>query len=196
LRALDDALRENKDAQSVSALSVRFKNAAGKLKKLRELGRVKLEERSFASAATPALKGESEHILTGDQASALAEILDEKNDARAFLLEGVTGSGKTEDSGVSDVQRRDAWMRLLEGKARVCLGARSAVFAPVQNLGLIVIDEEHDGSLKQDDAPRYHARDVALYRAKQLGARVILGARAQRTRARPPQRFTAYRRPS
>jgi primosomal protein N' (replication factor Y) len=138
----------------------------------------------------------------------------------AFLLEGITGSGKThvyleaarktliegrtvlflvpeisltpqlisrvEDaletkaalmhSNITPAKKRDALLALLEKKSQVLIGARSAIFAPLPNLGLIVVDEEHDSSFKQDESPRYHARDLALWRAKQEGARVILGS--------------------
>jgi primosomal protein N' (replication factor Y) len=139
---------------------------------------------------------------------------------RPFLLEGVTGSGKTEvylcgieaalalgrnalllvpeialtpavagqffhrfgkqvailHSAFSDTERADQWRRIRNGQARVIVGTRSGVFAPVQNLGLLVIDEEHDGSYKQQETPRYHGRDVALVRARNAGAVAILGS--------------------
>ncbi len=139
---------------------------------------------------------------------------------QAFLLEGVTGSGKTEvylrsieatlergknalllvpeialtpavagqffhrfgkqvailHSAFGDAERADQWRRIRNGQARVVVGTRSGVFAPVQNLGLLVVDEEHDGSYKQQETPRYHGRDVALVRAKQAGAVAILGS--------------------
>ena len=80
-------------------------------------------------------------------------------------------------SGLSDRERFDAWMRLKSGRVRIALGARSAVFAPVANLGVVVIDEEHDGSFKQEDGPlRYHGRDVAMRRARDAGALAILGS--------------------
>ncbi|HEV2751001.1 MAG TPA: primosomal protein N' [Gemmatimonadales bacterium] len=80
-------------------------------------------------------------------------------------------------SGLSDGERADAWRALHRGERRVAVGPRSAVFAPVQRLGAIVIDEEHESSYKQGSAPRYHARDVALERARLEGdARVILGS--------------------
>jgi primosomal protein N' (replication factor Y) len=79
-------------------------------------------------------------------------------------------------SALSLGERHDEWQRIQGGEARVVVGARSAVFAPVQSLGLIVLDEEHDGSYKQDSAPRYHARDAARFRASQTGAAVVLGS--------------------
>ena len=137
---------------------------------------------------------------------------------RAFLLFGVTGSGKTEvylqtlaecvaagrqgivlvpeisltpqtvrrfrerfervavlHSHLTDAERADQWRRIRRGEADVVVGARSAVFAPVPRLGLIVLDEEHETSFKQQNVPRYHAREVAIERARLAGAVVILG---------------------
>ncbi|MBS1789772.1 MAG: primosomal protein N' [Acidobacteria bacterium] len=166
--------------------------------------------------------GETDLLLTDKQQSALNEItakLDEEKYA-AFLLHGVTGSGKTEiyiramratldkgktalmlvpeisltpmfarrlrahfgnavailHSSLSDGERLDEWNRLRRGEARVCIGARSGVFAPMQNIGLIVVDEEHEASYKQDETPRYHGRDTAIMRANQAGAVIILGS--------------------
>jgi primosomal protein N' (replication factor Y) len=79
-------------------------------------------------------------------------------------------------SGLTAAQRHREWSRAAAGEARVVVGARSAVFAPVHNLGLIVVDEEHDTSYKQDRSPRYHARDVAVKRAHLEGACVVLGS--------------------
>ena len=79
-------------------------------------------------------------------------------------------------SALSLGERHDEWRRIQNGEARVVVGARSAVFAPVPNLGLIILDEEHDGSYKQDSSPRYHARDAAQFRAAQTGAVVVLGS--------------------
>ena len=79
-------------------------------------------------------------------------------------------------SGLSDGERADAWRALRRGERRVVVGARSAVFAPVRKLGLIVVDEEHEASYKNNEAPRYHARDVALVRARLEKARLVLGS--------------------
>ncbi|MEO8199890.1 MAG: primosomal protein N' [Gemmatimonadota bacterium] len=79
-------------------------------------------------------------------------------------------------SGLSDGERADAWRLLRRGERRVAVGARSAVFAPVENLGLIVIDEEHEASYKNGETPRYHAREVAAVRAKLENACLLLGS--------------------
>jgi primosomal protein N' (replication factor Y) len=79
-------------------------------------------------------------------------------------------------SGLSDGERADAWRLLRRGERRVAVGARSAVFAPVADLGIIVIDEEHEASYKNGETPRYHAREVAAVRARLEGARLILGS--------------------
>ena len=79
-------------------------------------------------------------------------------------------------SGLSDGERADAWRALRRGERLVAVGPRSAVFAPVQRLGAIVVDEEHEPSYKQGSAPRYHARDAAAVRARLEGARLILGS--------------------
>lgn len=79
-------------------------------------------------------------------------------------------------SGLSDGERADAWRVLRRGERRVAVGARSAVFAPVANLGMIVIDEEHESSYKNGETPRYNTRDVAAVRARLEGARLILGS--------------------
>ena len=79
-------------------------------------------------------------------------------------------------SGLTGSQKLAEWRRILKQEARVVVGARSAVFAPVPNLGLIIIDEEHDGSYKSDNTPRYHARQVAMKRAMLSGFPVIMGS--------------------
>ncbi|MEM9728701.1 MAG: primosomal protein N' [Myxococcota bacterium] len=150
---------------------------------------------------------------------AITSAVDGRRD-EAFLLHGVTGSGKTEvylrtidearrrglgalllvpeialtpqlvsrfrarfgdeiavlHSGLTTRQRDDAWQALRRGDLRVAIGARSALFAPVAKLGMVVVDEEHDPSFKQDDGFRYHARDMALLRAQDAGAVCVLGS--------------------
>jgi primosomal protein N' (replication factor Y) len=166
--------------------------------------------------------GRARHELNPAQTAALEQIRAALGDRhfRAFLLHGVTGSGKTEvylnaiegvvaqdrsalvlvpeialtpamasqffsrfgdqvailHSAFTDVERSEQWRRVRSGNARVVVGTRSCVFAPVRNLGLIVVDEEHDSSYKQEETPRYHGRDVALVRAQSAGACVLLGS--------------------
>ncbi len=79
-------------------------------------------------------------------------------------------------SGLTAAERGRQWQRLLQGKASVAVGARSALFAPLQNLGLIILDEEHETSFKQDSTPRYHAREMAIARGEIEGAPVVLGS--------------------
>ena len=79
-------------------------------------------------------------------------------------------------SQLSPDERAEQWHRIRRGEARVVIGTRSAVFAPMPELGLILVDEEHDGSYKQEETPRYHGRDVAVMRGKLLGCTVVLGS--------------------
>lgn len=162
------------------------------------------------------------HTLTTPQASVLTQIEQQMNsgDYSAFLLHGVTGSGKTEiymramskalslgrssmmlvpeialtpvfsrrlrarfgdqvaifHSSLQKGERFDEWTRVKNGDARVVIGTRSAVFAPVKHLGLIVVDEEHESSYRQQESPYYNARDVAIVRAQKESATVVLGS--------------------
>jgi len=79
-------------------------------------------------------------------------------------------------SGLTDAERGRQWQRLLHGEARIAVGARSALFAPVQDLGLVVVDEEHETSFKQESTPRYHAREMAIVRGQIENAVVVLGS--------------------
>ncbi|HEY6169384.1 MAG TPA: primosomal protein N', partial [Verrucomicrobiae bacterium] len=79
-------------------------------------------------------------------------------------------------SHLSAGERHDEWHKIRQGRARIVIGARSAIFAPVDPLGLIIVDEEHENSYKQEEAPRYHARDVAVVRGQMEGAVVVLGS--------------------
>jgi primosomal protein N' (replication factor Y) len=158
--------------------------------------------------------------LDEPQTEALASIATALGGFHAFLLHGVTGSGKTAvylaamqralDRGLGSIllvpeigltpqtvglldaafgqkvallhsaltpeERSEQWRRIQRGEAPIVVGTRSAVFAPVPNLGLIVVDEEHDQSYKQEETPRYNARDVAVVRAKLEGAVVVMGS--------------------
>src|ERR687895_2735422 len=171
----------------------------------------------FAARAAPP---PAAHAPTPAQEVAIAA-LTAAAPGEAFLLHGVTGSGKTlvyiellrhvvNDRGrsaivlvpeialtpqtvdrfravfgnriavlhsaLSDGERYDAWLALQRGDKRIAVGARSAVFAPLPDLGAIVVDEEHEGSYKQGEAPRYHARELAVVRARDEGAVVVLGS--------------------
>lgn len=154
------------------------------------------------------------HALNPEQTEAVQRILS----GGTTLLEGVTGSGKTEvylhaiehvlqqgrgaivlvpevsltpqaidryrgrlgdqvallHSQLGEAERAEQWSLLYRGEARVALGTRSAIFAPVTDLGLIIVDEEHDGSYKQDNSPRYHARQVAAWRCEQRAGSCVL----------------------
>jgi primosomal protein N' (replication factor Y) len=109
-------------------------------------------------------------------------------------------------SGLSDAERADAWRAVAAGRRRVVVGARSAVFAPVAGLAVLVVDEEHDASYKHGEHPRYHARDVALRRGRLEGSQVILGsatpslevwvARDRVALLRLPERVTASQLPA
>ncbi|MDT5123084.1 MAG: hypothetical protein QOC96_2566 [Acidobacteriota bacterium] len=172
--------------------------------------------------ATATLPEIEELELTEEQANALHEIEKplKENRYAAFLLHGVTGSGKTEiyiramraallqgrtammlvpeialtpvfsrrlrahfgdqvaifHSSLTTGERFDEWSRLKRGEARVVIGTRSAVFAPVSNLGLVVVDEEHETSYRQQESPYYNGRDTAIVRASREGAVVVLGS--------------------
>jgi primosomal protein N' (replication factor Y) len=164
--------------------------------------------------------------FTDEQQSAfdaILPLLEKPAEARPILLEGVTGSGKTEvylqiiaqvlargqtalvlvpeisltpqtierfksrfsdrkeriavlHSHLSEGERHDEWFKVQEGRADIVIGARSAIFAPLERLGIIIVDEEHEPSYKQDENPRYHARDVAVVRAKLENCLVLLGS--------------------
>ncbi|MGH9334480.1 MAG: replication restart helicase PriA, partial [Vicinamibacteria bacterium] len=96
----------------------------------------------------------------------LASLLHSRFGDEVAILHSALGSG----------ERRDEWWRIRQGEARVVVGARAAVLAPIESLGLVVVDEEHEGSYKQEETPRYNARDVAIVRARNDGAVVILGS--------------------
>ncbi len=165
---------------------------------------------------------EKQPKMTDEQAAAVFSIslAMQENQAKTFLLHGVTGSGKTEvfmrsiqnavDSGKSAIvlvpeisltpqmvsrflarfgeriavfhshlsagERYDQWKRIKNGEADIVIGARSAVFAPLQNIGVIIMDEEHSDTYKSEMSPRYHAREVAEFRAKQQGSVIILAS--------------------
>ena len=221
----------------VAELTAEFGAVSSPLKALEKQGVVRIEHRrrmrgmaegsagsapSADSAAVPSFTPSPKPPLTRGQADALAAIdaARSRGAGEVVLVDGVTGSGKTEvylqaieetlaagrtacvlvpeisltpqtvarfrgrfgdlvavmHSRMSQGERYDQWDFIRSGAARVVVGARSALFTPLSNLGLIVIDEEHEGSYKQDSAPRYHARDVAVWMARRAGAAVVLGS--------------------
>ena len=79
-------------------------------------------------------------------------------------------------SHLSEGERHDEWHKIRDGRARIVIGARSAIFAPCRNLGLIVVDEEHENTYKQEETPRYHGRDIAVLRASMEKCAIVLGS--------------------
>ena len=95
----------------------------------------------------------------------------------AALFRGAFGARVAiQHSALSDGERHDQWQRIRRGEVDVVVGTRSAVFAPLERLGLVIVDEEHDASYKQEEAPRYHGRDVGIVRASRAHALVVLGS--------------------
>jgi primosomal protein N' (replication factor Y) len=120
----------------------------------------------------------------------LRRIVDERGQAAIVLVPEIALTPQTVDrfraafgdriavlhSALSEGERYDAWLALKRGDKRIVVGARSAVFAPLENLGAIIVDEEHESSYKQGETPRYHAREVAIVRARNEGAITVLGS--------------------
>ncbi len=204
---------------NVGQLNANVKNASQAARALarRELIRLELEGMRAPTGFERPIP-----ILNAQQHEAFEAIRGAlaRNEFKTFLLQGITGSGKTEvylrsieaalalgknalllvpeialtpamagqffhrfgrqvailHSAFGDAERADQWRRIRSSEARVVVGTRSGVFAPVQKLGLVIIDEEHDASYKQQEAPRYNGRDVALVRAKEVGAVAVLGS--------------------
>jgi len=188
----------------------------------RSLARRKLVRLTVEPIRASSTPFRAPHRLNPHQQAAFGQIRDALDQKRfqTFLLQGVTGSGKTEvylkaieaalalgrgalmlvpeigltpavagqfyhrfggraailHSAFHDAERAQEWRRIRSGEAAVVVATRSGVFAPVRNLGLIIVDEEHDQSYKQQDTPRYHGRDVAIVRARDESAVVVLGS--------------------
>lgn len=193
------------------------------IKKLLEKGLAESGQKRILRNSYQCKAEEAEKLtLTDEQQSALKNIyqaLDVKKYS-GFLLQGITGSGKTEvylrsaqkvvnegrqvlilvpeialtaqlvrrfqrwfgdnvavaHSKLSQNERGDVWYKMRTGEAQILIGVRSAVFAPFYDLGLVIIDEEHESSYKQEERPNYHAREVALERCKNCGAVLVLGS--------------------
>lgn len=177
--------------------------------------------------------------LNAEQQAAVAAILtaEAQQQAEVFLLEGITGSGKTEvylqtiatllekkktaimlvpeialtpqmverfksrfgeavavlHSGLSQGEKYDEWRKIERGEAQVVVGARSAIFAPLKNIGVIIVDEEHEASYKQDETPRYHARDLAIWRGNYHHCPVVLGSATPSLESRARAQKNVYR---
>ncbi|MDO5329372.1 MAG: primosomal protein N' [Coriobacteriia bacterium] len=201
-----------------SELALEYGSVTQVLKSLEAEGVVKIERRRRIRDVKTNIEQVKDFDLTDGQKDALNIIKNSGN--RKFVIDGITGSGKTEiyiraiqeelkkeksaivlvpeisltpqtvarfrsrfgdtvavlHSKMSAGERFDQWDLLLQGQAKVVVGARSALFAPVKNLGIIVIDEEHESSYKQESLPRYVTRDCAEYLADQKNAKLILGS--------------------
>ncbi|WP_049622196.1 primosomal protein N' [Frateuria defendens] len=186
----------------------------------RRLAAAGLIERTAPPAEAAPAPNAPAPALTDEQQAAVATVGGHLGRFQPFLLDGVTGSGKTEvylaliaqalaqgrqalllvpeiglapqtvqrlrarlgvpvevlHSNLAEGERARAWLRARSGEAKVILGTRSAVFTPLPQAGLIIVDEEHDGAYKQQEGFRYHARDLALVRGRALGVPVLLGS--------------------
>ena len=211
-----EALRLIKANGSILKKEVGSDSIANALQKHGKIRFVKKEKERFLIPEYE--KEQKPRELTIAQKEAVENIL--HNDKEVVLLQGVTGSGKTEvylklseeilsqgknilmlvpeisltpimveyfsrrfegnvailHSELTPAEKYDEYRRIARGDARVVVGARSAVFAPLKNIGLIILDEEHVESYKQDNLPYYHAREVAIMRGKHFGAKVVLGS--------------------
>ncbi|MHC1786721.1 MAG: primosomal protein N' [Christensenellales bacterium] len=209
-------------AHPVEELRLLVRDPLASLQVLADSGVLRVTEEELLRSPYPDKpQREPDHVLTPAQEEVLQEILPALDRRQgAFLLQGVTGSGKTEvyiravraalqkglgaivlvpeivltpqmvrwfrgrfdtdaavlHSRLSAGERFDEWRRIRQGQARVVIGARSAVFAPIENLGLIIIDEEHEASYVSDRMPAYDAREVALSRARREGAALLLAS--------------------
>lgn len=220
-------LKESGGTLPFDILQRRFKGAQRIVKALAEKGFIRIREEEILDhhldhAEEVPTWAKASVELNQAQSKSLCEINTalEKHEFKAFVLHGVTGSGKTEvyieairhasehglgaliivpeialtpqlidrfrarlgqniailHSALHRRSRWDSWRALLEGRCSVAIGARSGIFAPVRNLGLIIVDEEHESSYKQAEGLRYHARDLALVRAKLERCPVVLGS--------------------
>lgn len=209
-----------KHPQGVNAefLNETFENWRQPVKALIEKGYVQKWQKPFLTEISAILA--QPKLLNDEQQTAVSTVQNAGDKFAAFLLQGVTGSGKTEvylsiiehklsqgkqalvlipeigltpqfiqrfkerfplplailHSGMNDSERLAAWLAARDGEARIVIGTRSALFTPFQNLGVIIIDEEHDSSYKQQDGLRYSARDMSVIRAQRENIPVILGS--------------------
>lgn len=212
-------LRDAPDGLAAAEIRRRLGDCSAPLRALAERGWVESCRFGVPDEAMP-LPRRDPPGLNPEQAAAVDAVQAASGTFRAFLLEGVTASGKTEvyirliagtlkagrralvlvpeigltpqlerrfaerlpgplvvlHSGLAEAERERGWQRVRDGDAPVLIGTRSAIFAPLPDLGLILVDEEHDLSFKQQDGFRYSARDLAVRRAQLLGCPVVLGS--------------------
>jgi len=212
LTALTDATPTRAELDAITL------NAAAPLR--RALAEAWVERYDTPAVAPPIAAEDQPPTLTAEQQAALTALLPPATGYDAALLEGVTGSGKTElylnlaaralaenrqvlvlvpeigltpqlaarfkarfgegvasfHSGIGEAERARVWLGARAGSVRVVVGTRSAIFVPLATPGLILVDEEHDASFKQHEGLRYHARDVAVLRARRLGIPIVLGS--------------------
>lgn len=218
LQLLDDQVVTMKRAQEITGLSASTFNlgqSRGWLTKVQQ----EVYRDPFSQVKVP----ENQNLTLNQEQTVAVNAINqavETATAQTFLLQGVTGSGKTEvylrvmqtaldqgktalmlvpeisltpqivgrvrsqfgdqvavlHSGLSNGELYDEWRRITRGEAKVVVGTRSAIFAPLDNLGTIIMDEEHEGSYKQDESPRYHAREVAKWRSEFHQAPLVLGS--------------------
>lgn len=207
-----DMIKEEKEVlkSEISQVSI--------LKKLLEKDLVEIIKKEKRRLDLPEIDSEKPVILTNDQNKVISEF--NNSDDSIYLLEGVTGSGKSEvyltlskqtlargksvlmlvpeisltpmatrqflakfnenvailHSELTPAEKYDEYRKIAKGEAKIVVGARSAIFAPLSNIGLIILDEEHVESYKQDVSPFYHTREVAIMRGKMHGAKVLLGS--------------------
>ena len=214
-RALLDALLGG--PRTASDLDTALPDWRAAARRLAEAG---LIARAQAAPSAPFTATVPQHALHEEQVAAVAAVTEAFDRFEPFLLDGITGSGKTEvylaliertlaqgkqalllvpeiglapqtvrrlrdrlgvpvevlHSNLAEGERARAWLRMRAGEAKVVLGTRSAVFAPLPQAGLIIVDEEHDSAYKQQEGFRYHARDLALLRGRALRVPVLLGS--------------------
>lgn len=219
-KRLLEAFQNSPDGFSEAELSASVENWRPALKQLTAKDLLKIDEYAMPVEAATALVKGSPIECNPEQAAAVAEVCAGLGRFGVFLLEGVTGSGKTEvymqiirqvlerglqvlallpeitltpqlenrfrqrfavnievsHSKLTDAQRQTAWLSMQQGAGSILLGTRSALFTPLPRLGLIILDEEHDTSFKQQEGFRFSARDIAVMRAKLANIPVLLGS--------------------
>jgi primosomal protein N' (replication factor Y) (superfamily II helicase) len=214
-RALLEALADG--PQSAAELDLAMPDWRAAARRLAEAGLIERGEQAMSPTPQPSLPAPTLHP---EQDTAVRAVAEAFGRFQPFLLDGVTGSGKTEvylalieqalaqdkqtlllvpeiglapqtvrrlrerlgvpvevlHSNLAEGERARAWLRMRSGESKVVLGTRSAVFTPLPQAGLIIVDEEHDGAYKQQEGFRYHARDLALVRGRALNVPVLLGS--------------------